>query len=168
MKREDQIRMIVADDRPVVLYGVQGWFEAHERFRVTACVKSADQLLARLKAARYDVIVLGGSMQGSRTDDFALLRELRGALPDTPVVVFTNATDARTFADLQRAGAAGLVSTREEARTFERVCERVISGATQIVSPRIAAYCDAAAASFDAAPVYYGVHMSVRRFTARV
>lgn len=168
MKRTDKISIVVADDRPVVLYGLQSWFEAHERFRVTACVKNAGQLLARLKAAHHDVIVLGRGLEGSHADDFALLRQLRRSFPETPVVVFTEETDAHTLVDMQHAGASGLVSPREEARAFERVCERVLSGAEKIVSPRIASCCNAAGstASFDAAPDYEPVRMSVRQFIA--
>ncbi|SAK51911.1 two-component system, response regulator [Caballeronia fortuita] len=170
MNRENKIKIVVADDRPVVLYGLQSWFESHERFSVSLCVRSTDQLLARLKIARYDLIVLSGGMEGAQADDFALLRALRDAYPQTPIVAFTDSTDAHVLADMQRAGAAGLVSMREEARAFERVCERVISGATEIVSPRIAACCDAAAAPawFDASPDYDLVRMSVRQFLARI
>jgi two-component system, NarL family, captular synthesis response regulator RcsB len=170
MKRENEIRIVVADDRPVVMYGLQGWFESHERIRVTACVRHADQLLARLASASYDLIVLGGGIEGSRADDFALLRTLRQTWPGTPVIAFTEETGARALAQLQSAGAAGLVSTREAASAFERVCTRVLSGAQQIVSPRIASQCEnaAAGASFDPALDYGGVRMSVRRIIAQV
>jgi DNA-binding NarL/FixJ family response regulator len=170
MKREHKISIVVADDRPVVLYGLQSWFESHERFRVTACVKSADQLLARLRTASYDLIVLGCGLEGCHADDFALLRELRRTFPDTPVVIFTDETDPDALLDMQRAGASGLVSPRDEARAFERVCERVLSGAVKVLSPRIASCGDAtgAAVSFDAAPDYDGVRMSIRPFNSRL
>jgi DNA-binding NarL/FixJ family response regulator len=170
MKRENKIRIVVADDRPVVLYGLQSWFESHERFQVSACVRTDDQLLARLNAAHYDVIVLSGGMEGSSADDFALLRALRRTFPKTPVVIFTAATGAQAIAAIRRAGATGLVSEREEARAFERVCERVLSGAHGVVSARIASYCEAADAvdSSHAIPDYYGVRMRVRQFIARL
>ncbi|BCQ28092.1 response regulator transcription factor (plasmid) [Caballeronia sp. NK8] len=169
MKREDKIKIVMADDRPVVLYGLQSWFESHERFQVTACLETADQLLTRLNAAHYDVIVLGSGLEGSRADDFALLRGLRRTFPDTPVVVFTDETDAQALADMRRAGAAGLVSAREEARAFERVCARVLSGVHEVVSQRIAGYCDTEDApnSSDANPDYCGVRINVRTFIAR-
>jgi len=169
MKREDKIRIVVVDDRPVVLYGLQSWFESHERFRVTACVRSTEQLLARLRTTKYDVIVVSCIGEGPGADHAALLRELRLMCPATPVVAFTDEIAAGALADIQRAGAAGLVSTREEARTFERVCSRVLSGASNIVSPRIAGYFDAgdsrdAVRCFDASSVYRGVRVSVRPF----
>jgi len=167
MKRKSKIEIVFADDRPVVLYGLQSWFESSDRFRVSACVRNADKLLARLKTTSYDVIVLSCGMEGSPADDFAFLREMRAACPDTPVVVFTGGTNAHALAETQRAGAAGLVSMREGAGEFERVCERVLSGATGIVSARIAAYRDAAVSS-DAAPDYCGESMSVTQLTVRV
>ncbi|SAL82909.1 two-component system, response regulator [Caballeronia arvi] len=170
MMRESKIEIVIADDRPVVLYGLQSWFESHERIRVTACVRNTHQLVARLKSARYDLIVLSGGIEGSCADDFAPLRALRQAFPDTPVIAFTEATDSRTLAHIQRAGAAGLVSTRDEARVFERVCERVLCGAQGVASPRVASYCDedARADSFDVSPDYRDVRLSVTRFIARV
>ncbi|SAK63868.1 two-component system, response regulator [Caballeronia catudaia] len=170
MMRENKIEIVFADDRPVVLYGLQSWFESHERIRVTACVRNTDQLVARLKSARYDLIVLSGGIEGSCANDFAPLRALRQAFPDTPVVTFTEATDSRTLTHMQRAGAAGLVSARDEARVFERVCERVLSGAQGAASPRVASYCDAGAraGSFCASPGYRDVRLRVTRFIARV
>jgi DNA-binding NarL/FixJ family response regulator len=170
MMRENKIVIVVADDRPVVLYGLQSWFESHERIRVTACVRNNEQLVGRLKSARYDLIVLSGGIEGSCVDDFAPLRALRQAFPDTPVIAFTEATDSRTLAHIQRAGAAGLVSARDEARVFERVCERVLSGAQHVASPRVASYCDlhAPATSFYASPGYRNVRLSVTRFIAQV
>ena len=164
MKRADKIRIVVADDRPIVLYGLQSWFESHERFSVAACVRNASQLFARLNSAKYDLIVLSSCIEGLRPDHVALLRELRQTFPDTPVVAFTNETAASRLADLQLAGAAGLISMREEARAFERVCDRVLSGASQVVSPRIAASCDAGEApgSFDVIPDYRDVRVRIR------
>ncbi|SAK49770.1 two-component system, response regulator [Caballeronia temeraria] len=169
MKPECKISIVVADNRPVVLSGLQSWFESHERLRVAACVTAVDQLLPTLNAANYDVIVLSCAIAGSHAGCLSLLRELRRTFPDTPVVALTDEIDAHALADIQRAGAAGLVSMRENVREFERVYERALSGATQIVSPRIAAYCDPAGAtvSFDTAPNYHGVRVSVREFVAR-
>ncbi|MCE4546302.1 MULTISPECIES: response regulator [unclassified Caballeronia] len=170
MMRENKIEIIVADDRPVVLYGLQSWFESHERIRITACVRSMDQLLGRLKSASFDLIVLSGGIEGSCADGFAPLRTLAQTFPAMPVIAFTEETDAHALARIQLAGAAGLVSTRDEARAFERVCERTLSGAKRVVSPRIASYCDALARpnGFDAAADYRDVRVSVRKFIGQV
>ncbi|SPB15345.1 two-component system, response regulator [Caballeronia novacaledonica] len=169
MKNEYKISIVAADDRPVVLCGLQSWFEAHERFRVTAGVTNGGQLLATLKAASYDLIVLSGAQEGSRADDFALLRELRRSFPETPVVIITGETDARALFHMLDAGASGLGSPRENADVFERLCERALSGAQRIVTPHIASYCSAPGApvSFDAAADYGRVRVSVRQFIGR-
>ncbi|SAK46898.1 two-component system, response regulator [Caballeronia calidae] len=167
MMHEYKIRIVVADDRPVVLYGLQSWFESHERFQVTACVRNADQLFARLKAATYDLIVVGCGMEAPGAKDFAFMRALRQAFPDTPVVAFTEETGAPSLAALQRSGVSGIASTRDEARAFERVCERVLSGAKNVLSPRIAAWLgtlEALISAVDASPDYGATRIRIRQF----
>ncbi|SAK65415.1 two component LuxR family transcriptional regulator [Caballeronia ptereochthonis] len=167
--RAYKIRIVVAERRPVVLSGLQNWFGAHERFHIAACAGNGARLFAELASAEFDLIVLSGGIEGSEADDFALLRELRQICPDTPVVVLTDELDATALAAIQRAGASGVVSTLDEARAFERVCDRVLSGAKGIVSPLIAAFRQPADAAPTAGsnPDYGNARVNIRQFVGR-
>ncbi|SAL56841.1 response regulator [Caballeronia peredens] len=174
-----KIRIVVAESRPVVMSGLQHWFGVHERFDLAAFAGDGARLLDALKSAECDLIVLSGGIEGSGGDDFALLRALRHEWPDTPVVVFTHERDAAALAAMQRAGASGLASVFDEARAFERVCERVLSGAKHVVSARIAACSQPAAPQPDAdvcadshsdaaaSPDYGTTRMNIRQFVGR-
>lgn len=168
--RAYKIRIVVAESRPVVLSGLQNWLGADARFHIVACAANGAQLIAELKSAEIDLIVLSNGLEGSVADDLALLREARQMCPDAPVVVFTDERDPGALAAMQHAGAAGLVSVLDEARAFERVCDRVLSGAKNVISPNIAACCqpiDPAPAVADASPDYGNTRMHVRQFVGR-
>ena len=164
-----KISIAVAERRPIVLSGLQNWFGAHERFHIVACAESGPALLAALISANHDLIVLSGGAEGSEADDFALLRELRRALPDTPVVVLTDERDPRAIAAIVRGGALGLVSTLDDARAFERVCDRVLSGIKHVVAPAIAASLQSAdpAPASGPSPDYGNGPVNVRQFVGR-
>ncbi|WP_061170899.1 response regulator [Caballeronia hypogeia] len=175
MTHDNKITIAVADDRPVVLRGLQSWLESDARFRVLSCARNAQQLLACLSSAGCDLIVLGCSVEAASADDFALLRELRHAYPETPVIALTDETRAVALAQIQRNGAAGLLSSHDKAHAFERVCDRVLSGARNVVSPCIAASLSATTSDDPAeesgrvnpGPDYSGARVSVTQFVAR-
>jgi DNA-binding NarL/FixJ family response regulator len=169
MMRAYKIRIIVAENRPVVLSGLQNWFGAHDRFHIAACARDRDQLIAALESADFDLIVVSGGIEGSGADDFALVRVLRHMRPDAPVVVLTGERDPAALASIQRAGAAGLASMLDEARAFERVCDRVLSGAQNVISPLVAACCRPAdrAPVSDPGPHYGHTRVNIRQFVGR-
>ncbi|WP_244829968.1 response regulator transcription factor [Caballeronia sp. TF1N1] len=156
-----KINIVIADDQPVVLLGLQSWFEARGRYRVAATARNAAQLFTKLERTGGDLIVMDCAFEGAPGGEFPLLRMVRERFPDVPVVAFTQETEPNTLFAMQEAGAAGIVSKCDEMREMERVCQRALSGATGIVSRRIAAYCNTAR-SFDINPSYRDVRVSVK------
>lgn len=168
--RAYKIRIVVAESRPVVLSGLQNWLGADARFHIVACARNGAQLIAALESAEFDLIVLSNGIEGSEADDFALLRAVRQRCPAAPVVVFTDERDPGTLAAIQRAGATGLVNMLDEACAFERVRDRVLSGAKNVISPLIAACgqpVDPAPAVAEASPDYGNTRMHIKQFVGR-
>jgi DNA-binding NarL/FixJ family response regulator len=168
MIRPYRIKVVIADDQPAVLSGLRRWFASRERYRVSGSARDAAQLLEKMARQGGDLIVMNGDLDASSragANDFALLRTVRERYPDVPVVVFCADTDASTLRALQSAGAAGIVSKQEEMRDLERVCDRVLSGATGVVSRRVAAMFQTAR-TFDTPPMYGHVRLSVKPFAA--
>lgn len=163
MKRTNKIKVVVASDQPVVLSGLQKWFDTRERYRVSASASNAALLLSRLERAAGELIVMACTIDSS-SEAWPVLREVRRRSPDAPIVVLTSQTDPYQFRAMHAAGAAGIVSKHDDVRELDRVCSRVLSGMTQVMSKSVAALCDAAR-SFDGA-AYRGVRLTVKAFNA--
>jgi hypothetical protein len=52
------IRVILADDHPIVLHGLERMFESHPDFQVAACCRDADAAIAAVRKRNADVLVL--------------------------------------------------------------------------------------------------------------
>ncbi|BAN28041.1 Two component transcriptional regulator LuxR family (plasmid) [Caballeronia insecticola] len=167
----------------MVVAGLQHWFRARGRFDLAASVADGAQLIDALASVECDLIVLSGGIEniedieGQGDDAFALLRAVRALRPDTPVVIFTDERDPAALVAMQRAGATGIASVLDDARAFERVCDRVLSGAKHVVSTRIAACSQpvaeapiviaAPAEPADASPDYGNMRLNIRQVVGR-
>lgn len=101
------IRVLLVDDHPIVLHGLQQLFERHGDFEVVACC--AEAACAIDAVARYapDVMVLDLRMPGRSGLD--VLRELSGKHEDCRRVLLTAAIRGDEVAEAIRLGAMGLV-----------------------------------------------------------
>ncbi|VXB00429.1 Response regulator receiver protein [Burkholderia sp. 8Y] len=175
MVRTDKIRLVVADEQPAIVLGLQSWFEARERYRVVASATGAQQLLLKLRDASSELVIVGCPLSldaRAAGDRFGILRALRECVPHTPIVALTRDTDPLAVRAMQRAGADGIASTRDELKDFGRVCERVLSGVTGVLSRRIAACMESegqsAHGTFNSHAVYGDVRLSATTLAARM
>ena len=101
-----QIRVLLADDHPVVRAGVRAFLEDEPDMLVVGEASNACQAVALAEALRPDVAVLDISMPGRGLD---AARQIRSTCPDTQVLILTfHAQENYLFLALQ-AGAAGYV-----------------------------------------------------------
>ena len=83
------IRVLIADDHPVVRLGLSAMLGAHDDIKVVAEVKDTNSLLLHLSTARPDVLVLDLDLEPGSDDGMAALRAVRAQTQDVPVVVYT-------------------------------------------------------------------------------
>jgi DNA-binding NarL/FixJ family response regulator len=170
MKNTNKISVVVATDQPVVLSGLENWFDARGRYRVSASASNAEQLLAKLERAASELIVMTCTIDAppsanpANGETWPVLREVWRRSPDARIVVLSSQTDPQQFRAMHAAGAAGIVSKHDDVRELDRVCSRVLSGMTQVMSKSVAALRDAAR-SFDGG-AYRGVRLTVKAFSA--
>lgn len=103
----DPIRVLVADDHPIVAEGLRRFFASVDEIEVLATVSSVDALVVALThTPRVDVVVLDVDFPGMAGAD--TVRAIRGHGPE--VVLFTHQTADDLVATMIRAGARGYVS----------------------------------------------------------
>lgn len=101
------IRVLVADDHPIVAEGVRRYLAPHTEIEVVGTLGTVDALLVALRhTPRVHVVVLDVQIPGM--EGAGTVREVRGRGPQ--VVLFTHQVPDDYVARMIRAGARGYVS----------------------------------------------------------
>ncbi len=103
-----QIRIVLADDHPLFLDGVERVLSLEPDLRVVARCRDGIEVLRALAEHGADLLVLDVRMP--RKDGLEALRELKETGPDVPAVILTAHVDDEEILALLRLGIRGLVS----------------------------------------------------------
>jgi DNA-binding NarL/FixJ family response regulator len=129
------IRILVADDHPVVRDGLVAMLSTQPDFEVIGAADNGRAAVTQAQALRPDVVLL--DLEMPELDGVEALRALRAACPEAQALVFTAFdTDERILAAV-RAGARGYLlkgAPREE--LFNAV--RVVSQGGSLLQPVVA------------------------------
>ena len=113
------IRVLIADDHPVVRSGVRNLLRDDANIRVAAEAKTAAEVLQQIGSRDFDVILLDVTLpDGSGVD---LIPHVRKKSPATQVVMFTNVPNEQKRA--LEAGAVAYLSKETPADVLIRTIE---------------------------------------------
>ncbi len=104
---EALIRVVLADDHPVVLIGVRNVLTAHGRFQVVGEADNGSQAVALASELQPDILLL--DVQMPKTEGFDMVRQVTQLAPDTRTLLLTGSIQAEQLADAFNAGARGIV-----------------------------------------------------------
>lgn len=100
------IRLVIADDHPIVLDGLEQLLSLEKDCEVVARAKNGDEALQAVRQFQPDVLVLDLRMPG--TDGLAVLEEMRREALPTRVVILS-AMNSDDLFEAIRLGARGVV-----------------------------------------------------------
>lgn len=121
-----RIRIIVADDHPIVRKGLCQIVNGDPSCHVVAETATADETLSAARQTPCDVVVLDLGLPGAV--GLSALKALREQLPDVPVLILSVAPEDQFGARAIRAGAAGYVSKRGAPDQLVEAIRRVAAG----------------------------------------
>jgi len=101
------IRLVLADDHPIVLDGLAQLFGSQSDFDVVARAADGDEALAAVRRHRPDVLVL--DLRMPRKDGLAVIRELRSEGLSPHVVVLTASRESGDVFEAIALGVEGVV-----------------------------------------------------------
>ena len=135
MSMSDKIRILVADDHPIVRDGLVAILSTQADLEVVAQAGSGQQTLEQVAQTEPDVVLL--DLEMPEMDGVAVLRRLRVDSPQTRVIIFTAFdTDERILAAVQ-AGAQGyLLKGAPRDEVFNAV--RVVHAGGSLLQPVVA------------------------------
>jgi DNA-binding NarL/FixJ family response regulator len=101
------IRLVLADDHPIVLDGLEQLFHLEQDFSVVARCRDGEEALRALRTLRPDVLVLDIRMP--RCDGLQVLRALKTESLPTRVVLLTAALEEDHLLEALQLGVGGIV-----------------------------------------------------------
>lgn len=101
------INLVLVDDHPLVLNGLQQLFAMDDGFNVLACCTDGEEVLQTVIQYQPDVLVLDLKMP--RKNGLTVLRELQNAKMSTKVVLLTAALDDDEVLEAIRLGVRGVI-----------------------------------------------------------
>lgn len=120
------IKIIIVDDHPIVLNGLQKMLEDHTRIQIQATYRDAAALLAGIGRHQPDVLLV--DVQMPVMDGEALVKVLAERHPELKLLVFSNFDQAYTVHRMFAAGAKGYLLKGADKMTIVDAVETVYAG----------------------------------------
>jgi len=120
------IRLVVADNHPLMLQGLENLFRTKDDFNVVALCSNALETMEAVRLHRPDVLILATNVPGK--DSLTISRELADALLPTRIVCYAEKIDENQLIDAVRAGIAGIVLKEMDPQLLLQCVRKVHSG----------------------------------------
>lgn len=126
------IRIIVADDHPVLRAGIVSVLNASGNLRVVAEASNGGEVLKAIRDHAFDVLMLDVSMPGKSGLD--LVRQIRKDHPRLPILIVSSHPEDQYGVRAIKAGASGYV-TKQTAPEELVAAVRTIANGRRYVTP---------------------------------
>jgi DNA-binding NarL/FixJ family response regulator len=145
------MRILIADDHPIVRQGVKQVLADDRDMQVVAEARDGDEALRLAREREWDVAILDFSMPGR--SGFDLLEDLRREFPSRPVIVLSIHAERMHAARILRAGGAGYLNKASAPQELAKAVRKVAAGG-RYVSPALAELLAADLSADDARPLH--------------
>ncbi|AOY98388.1 DNA-binding response regulator [Cupriavidus sp. USMAHM13] len=120
------IRVLIADDHEIVRAGLRQFIADEPDIQVTGEAGSGDEVMALLRNAEFDVVVLDISMPQRNGID--VLKLLRQRFADLPVLILSTYPEDQYAINLIRVGASGYLTKESAADELVKAIRTVVQG----------------------------------------
>lgn len=145
------MRVLIADDHPLVRQGLRQVLDAADDLTVAGEAKDGNDAMALAGSVAWDVAVVDYNMPGK--GGVELVKELRRRFPERPVLVLSMYPEDRYALRLLRAGAAGYLNKESAPEELVGALRKVAAGG-RYVSAALGEKLALAVSGGDEAPLY--------------
>ena len=121
-----KISLILADDHPIVLEGIQAHLKKDPKFEILATVNNGNQLLGSAFLSETDLILMDLNMPG--LDGLKTLDILKTKGLKAKIIILTNYHSPELIKDCKLKGAHGYMVKSDELKNLEGVITKVMNG----------------------------------------
>ncbi len=129
------IKILIADDHPVVRKGLREIIEETSDMKVVDEASNGQEVLAKVFKKDFDVVLLDISMPGRSGLD--ILKELKSQLPNLTVLVLSIYPEEQYAVQVLKAGASGYLTKKSAPEELVTALHKVSAGG-KYVSPSLA------------------------------
>jgi DNA-binding NarL/FixJ family response regulator len=121
-----RVRILIADDHPVIRKRVRSALEGQSRFEVCAEVEDGAKAIEEAQRLKPDVVVLNVTMPV--VDGFQAAREIKASLPETAIVILSSHVDQRFIDEAKKIGARAYVAKTKTGEALLKAIETAVIG----------------------------------------
>lgn len=130
---EQVLKVLVADDHPLILQGLRRTLEACDDIDVVGEARSGPELLALVERRRPDVVLLDLRMPGA--DGIECVTEIKRSSPEIKAVILSASEDRPSIESAKRAGASAYVLKSVSSVDVPALLRQVAAGYTLFQEP---------------------------------
>ena len=127
------LKVLVADDHPLILHGLRRTLEACDDIDVVGEARTGDEVVPLVERRRPDVVLLDMRMPG--LDSAECIRLITASQPDVKTIVLSASEDRATIDSAVEAGASAYVLKSVSALDIPSLVRQVAAGYTLFHSP---------------------------------
>jgi two-component system invasion response regulator UvrY len=135
------IRILIADDHPLVREGLKRTLKEESDVSVVCEAENTAQLLEQIGRHELDAVITDLSMQGGSALD--VLQEIKKKAPELPIIILSMYPEDQFAVRAIRGGASAYLTKESAPRELVRALRTVVSGRkyiTPAVAERLAAW----------------------------
>lgn len=121
-----KIRILIADDHPVIRKIVRSTLQAHPHFDVCGEAMNGAQAIEEAKKLRPDVVVLNITMPV--LNGFEAAREIKTILPQSAIVILSSNADQRFIEEAKKIGVRAYVAKTKAGEALVKAVEAAVIG----------------------------------------
>src|SRR5580698_6753228 len=129
------IRIVVADDHPVVRFGVKNMLQAEEGFEVVGEAEDGDTAITQTIELEPDILLL--DLQMPRLPGLEALRAIMSKSPRVKIIMLTSTISTQQIIEALQIGARGIVLKDAVAGDLSKSLRAVLSGDYWIGGERV-------------------------------
>jgi len=133
--RNPVVKVLIADDHPVVRHGLKQILAADPDLEVVAEARNGSDALELARNHSWDVAILDYSMPGR--SGIELLKDFRREFPDRPVLILSIYPEELHATRVLKAGGAGYINKQSASEELTAAIRKVVQGG-KYVSPTLA------------------------------
>lgn len=120
------IKICVADNQPIVQYGLKNYFADKSNFSIVGNVKTFDAILETIENRFFDILIVDLDLDGFSTIN--MIKSFVKNYLNTKVLIFSGLTENMYAPNAIKAGASAFVSKNSDLETLEDAIIRVQNG----------------------------------------
>jgi DNA-binding NarL/FixJ family response regulator len=141
MEADPALKVLVADDHPLILQGLRRTLDACEDIDVIGEARTGDEVMPLVERRRPDVVLLDMRMPGRASAE--CIRLIKESHPHVKTIVLSASEDRETIESAIHAGASAYVLKSVSALDIPSLVRQVAAGYTVFHTPDDAAECPA-------------------------